>query len=111
MHEGVTILFTDIVGFTAMAQTCLPFQVMHFLHALFSGFDDLIEMDSHLFKVETIGDAFMVASGLGNMEDENRSQTVVSMSASTSNVKAEKHFLIKEAFNDSLRATRAVNHR
>ena len=68
MHERVTILFTDIVGFTAMAQTCQPFQVMHFLHDLFSGFDDLIDMDPRLWKVETIGDAFMVASGLGNMD-------------------------------------------
>ena len=68
MHEGVTILFTDIVEFTSMAQACQPFQVMHFLHDLFSGFDDLIDMDPRLWKVETIGDAFMVASGLGNMD-------------------------------------------
>ena len=94
-----------------MSQACQPFQVMHFLHGIFSGFDDLIEMDSHLFKVETIGDAFMVASGLGNMEDESKSQTVVSVSTSTSSEKVKKEFRITEAFNDSLRATRAVNHR
>ena len=65
MHQSVTILFTDIVGFTSMSQTCQPFEVMSFLHNLFTDFDDLIEMDSQLWKVETIGDAFMVASGLG----------------------------------------------
>ena len=64
MHHDVTILFTDIVGFTSMSQTCLPYEVMHFLHSLFTAFDDLIDMGSHLWKVETIGDAFMVASGL-----------------------------------------------
>ena len=64
IHPNVTILFTDIVGFTSMSQSCLPYEVMHFLHSLFTAFDDLIDMDSHLWKVETIGDAFMVASGL-----------------------------------------------
>jgi len=67
MHKDVTILFTDIVGFTPMANACQPYEVMHFLHNLFSAFDELIEMDMHLWKVETVGDAFMVASGLGIM--------------------------------------------
>ena len=35
MHQEVTILFTDIVGFTAMSQTVAPQQVMEFLHELF----------------------------------------------------------------------------
>ena len=65
MHQSVTILFTDIVGFTSMSQSCQPFEVMSFLHNLFTAFDDLVDMDSDLWKVETIGDAFMVASGLG----------------------------------------------
>ena len=68
MHHQVTILFTDIVGFTAMSEQCPPYEVMHFLHLLFTEFDDLIEMDSELWKVETIGDAFMVASGLNVLE-------------------------------------------
>ncbi len=37
MHRDVSILFTDIVGFTAMSQTCEPYEVMHFLHGLFIG--------------------------------------------------------------------------
>jgi len=63
-HENVTILFTDIVGFTSMSQTVAPQQVMEFLHELFVRFDELVGRDSLLWKVETIGDAFMVASGL-----------------------------------------------
>jgi len=70
MHEDVTILFTDLVGFTAMSQSCEPYEVMHFLHTLFSAFDDLIDTDSHLWKVETIGDSFLVASGL-NISNED----------------------------------------
>ena len=82
MHEQVTILFTDIVGFTSMSQTVAPQQVMEFLHKLFLRFDDLVDMNSSLWKVETIGDAFMVASGLGVGETDSRrleSQSISSM--------------------------------
>ena len=71
MHEEVTILFTDIVGFTSMSQTVPPQQVMEFLHELFVQFDELVGRDSMLWKVETIGDAFMVASGLNHKQPES----------------------------------------
>lgn len=64
MHSNVTILFTDICGFTEMSQQKQPYEVMKFLHSLFVSFDDLIDRDDRLWKIETIGDAFMVASGL-----------------------------------------------
>ena len=81
LHQNVTILFTDIVGFTSMSQTCRPLEVMSFLHNLFMAFDDLIEMDSQLWKVETIGDAFMVASGLGmTSSDATMRETMVALS-------------------------------
>ena len=70
MHHNITILFTDIVGFTSMSQSCSPYRLMHFLHLLFVDFDTLVDMDSCLWKVETIGDAFMVASGLGLYDDD-----------------------------------------
>merc|ERR1712190_313617 len=80
MHQSVTILFTDIVGFTSMSQTCQPFDVMSFLHDLFTAFDDLVDLDSDLWKVETIGDAFMVASGLGvTSSDASMRETVVDL--------------------------------
>ena len=80
-----------------MSQACQPFQVMHFLHALFSGFDDLIDMDPRLWKVETIGDAFMVASGLGNMDglDLLESGDDVCLKISRSK-KSEIRFFIRE---------------
>ena len=72
MHHEVTILFTDIVGFTSMSQTVAPQQVMEFLHELFVRFDELVDRDSLLWKVETIGDAFMVASGLEGVRTKSR---------------------------------------
>merc|ERR1719387_2271418 len=76
MHHEVTILFTDIVGFTSMSQTVAPQQVMEFLHELFVQFDELVDRDSLLWKVETIGDAFMVASGLEGVRTQSRALAI-----------------------------------
>merc|ERR1712010_324680 len=58
-----------------------PLEVMSFLHNLFMAFDDLIEMDSQLWKGEAIGDAFMVASGLGmTSSDATMRETMVALS-------------------------------
>jgi len=50
---------------------------MHFLHKLFVSFDDLVSADSQLWKVETIGDAFMVASGLNSLHESSDSNRQV----------------------------------
>merc|ERR1712048_795333 len=86
MHQEVTILFTDIVGFTSMSQTVAPQQVMEFLHELFVRFDDLVGRDSLLWKVETIGDAFMVASGLEGVRTRSRALAISDPSSIGSSV-------------------------
>ena len=86
MHQEVTILFTDIVGFTAMSQTVAPQQVMEFLHELFVLFDELVGRDSLLWKVETIGDAFMVASGLEGVRTKSRELAISDPSSIGSSV-------------------------
>merc|ERR1711907_326214 len=86
MHQEVTILFTDIVGFTAMSQTVAPQQVMEFLHDLFVRFDELVGRDSLLWKVETIGDAFMVASGLDGVRTKSRELAISDPSSTGSSV-------------------------
>ena len=53
---------------------------MHFLHKLFISFDDLVSADSQLWKVETIGDAFMVASGLNSLHESSDSNRQVQVS-------------------------------
>ncbi|GFR43720.1 hypothetical protein Agub_g4831 [Astrephomene gubernaculifera] len=62
-HSNVTVLFADIVQFTPMSQAMEPQQVMLMLHELFTRYDALLERHN-VYKVETIGDCYMAATGL-----------------------------------------------
>jgi adenylate cyclase len=61
--DEVTILFADIVGFTPLSSRLKPIQLVNLLNEIFSTFDTLADKLG-LEKIKTIGDAYMVASGL-----------------------------------------------
>jgi adenylate cyclase len=58
-----TILFSDLVGFTGLANRCSASRIVEILNYLFSAFDALANR-LKLEKIKTIGDAYMVAGGL-----------------------------------------------
>ncbi|KAK0143323.1 Guanylate cyclase soluble subunit beta-2 [Merluccius polli] len=61
--EVCTILFSDVVAFTSMCAACEPIRIVHMLNSMYSRFDRLTGVHG-VYKVETIGDAYMVVGGV-----------------------------------------------
>jgi len=61
--DEASILFADMVNFTPMSATLAPAEMVTLLNEVFSYFDYLV--DKHgVEKIRTIGDSYMVASGV-----------------------------------------------
>eukprot|EP00798_Chlamydomonas_sp_ICE-L_P001305 gene1305-32655_t len=68
-HQDVTIMFMDIVGFTAMCKEVQAADVLTFLNQLFTPFDHMCNTHD-IQKVETAGDCYIVAAGIIEKESE-----------------------------------------
>ncbi|EMJ80821.1 adenylate/guanylate cyclase catalytic domain protein [Leptospira borgpetersenii serovar Hardjo-bovis str. Sponselee] len=62
-YESVTVLFTDMAGFTKIAETMSPEELLNELDLFFRKFDSIIK-NHGMEKIKTIGDAYMAAGGL-----------------------------------------------
>jgi len=62
-YDGASVLFADLVGFTPMTVEMSPSEMLDLLNEIFSYFDTLVEKYK-LEKIRTIGDSYMVASGV-----------------------------------------------
>lgn len=61
-HQSVTILFADMVGFTAITSEYPMETIVNFLDTLYRKFDDLTEKHK-VWKNEVVGDEYMVVCG------------------------------------------------
>lgn len=62
-YNDASIVFIDIVDFTKLAAQIGPKNIVDILNRLFSELDIMLD-DYHIEKIKTIGDAYMVASGI-----------------------------------------------
>eukprot|EP00522_Entomoneis_paludosa_P017187 CAMPEP_0172444826 /NCGR_PEP_ID=MMETSP1065-20121228/4825_1 /TAXON_ID=265537 /ORGANISM="Amphiprora paludosa, Strain CCMP125" /LENGTH=1178 /DNA_ID=CAMNT_0013195527 /DNA_START=75 /DNA_END=3611 /DNA_ORIENTATION=+ len=63
LFPEATIIFADIVGFTAWSSTREPSQVFQLLETIYHVFDEIANR-RRVFKVETVGDCYVAVAGL-----------------------------------------------
>lgn len=69
-YEQASILFADVVDFTPMSSSMAPAALVSLLDEVFSHMDRLVD-ERDLEKIKTIGDAYMVASGVPNPRSDH----------------------------------------
>jgi len=74
-YDQVSVLFADIKGFTSIAEKLTPVKLVTLLDEMFGAFDN-ITAKYGMEKIKTIGDAYMCASGLPQIDNENPVKSV-----------------------------------
>ncbi|WP_157976131.1 adenylate/guanylate cyclase domain-containing protein [Lewinella sp. IMCC34191] len=74
-HEHTTVMFSDFVGFSRIASTREPEDLVADLDRTFRAFDEIIERHG-LEKIKTIGDAYMCVAGVPEVDPEHAMHTV-----------------------------------
>lgn len=67
---SVSVLFSDIVGFTPVSETLTPEALVQLLDEMFRAFDELCDQRG-IEKIKTVGDAYMAVAGLPNPDEDH----------------------------------------
>ena len=73
--DEVSILFTDFKNFTNASSTMSPKKLVGDLNFIFHLFDEIIE-EQGVEKIKTIGDSYMIASGVPNNDDNHAEKCI-----------------------------------
>ena len=73
--DEVSILFTDLKNFTNASSTMSPKKLVGDLNFIFHLFDEIIE-EQGVEKIKTIGDSYMIASGVPNNDDNHAEKCI-----------------------------------
>jgi class 3 adenylate cyclase len=65
-YDNVTCFFSDIVGFTSLAERHTPLEVIAMLNAIYERMD-AIASEHKVFKVAAIGDSYFAVAGVPNV--------------------------------------------
>ena len=69
-YESASVLFADVVDFTPMSAGMSPPELVGLLNTVFTTFDGFVE-ELGLEKIKTVGDEYMVASGIPRMRPDH----------------------------------------
>ena len=87
-YEAASVLFADVVDFTPMSAGMSPPQLVRLLNTVFSTFDSFVA-ELGLEKIKTVGDEYMVASGVPHPRSDHA--TAIARLALRIREHAEKH--------------------
>jgi guanylate cyclase len=96
-YTEASILFADMVGFTPLSAKLAPVEVVELLNEAFSYFDSLLDK-YNVEKIRTIGDSYMVASGVPRRRADH-AQSLVYMALEM------REFIATHAFRNDQRVS------
>ena len=68
MHNNISVLFCDLIGFTEVSGKTEPTVLIDNLSRVFTKFDQIME-ENGCIRIKTIGDGYMAACGIDNIDD------------------------------------------
>lgn len=74
-YESVSVMFTDFVSFSKIAESMTPQQIVEELNEFFTEMDEIIDK-YNIEKIKTIGDSYMCAGGIPTANTSHPVDTV-----------------------------------